>query len=442
MQDDTDIRVHQLGKKYRLGMTLAHNTLRDKLAHGARALTGRLTGRGQRPARGKPTDFWALRDVSFEVERGEVLGIIGANGAGKSTILKILSGITAPTEGEVRLRGRVGCLLEVGTGMHPELSGRENVYLNGAILGMRKREIDAKYAQIVAFAGISEFMSTPIKRFSSGMRVRLGFAIAAHLEPEILIVDEVLAVGDLSFQKKCLGRMGEVAGSGRTVLFVSHNMATVANLCTRVLVLGEGHVLHIGDPAESIAFYRARSTPPRTQPELLRTCRNRSGTGQLRLTSFRVESPDGAPLSRARSGAGVVFAFGYASASTERLRNVDVGFSIHRADGTLLSVLYSSFSNVDWNELPSRGTARCVLQDLPLAPGRYEVGARVLVNGIEADWPRDPVGYLDVVEGDFYGTGRSGAGRDAPLRIRGTWRVSPVAQEGNGPAEPDTCHSA
>jgi lipopolysaccharide transport system ATP-binding protein len=199
--------------------------------------------------------FWALKDINFEVEQGEVLGIIGRNGAGKSTLLKILSRITAPTEGEIRLKGRIGSLLEVGTGFHPELTGRENIYFNGAILGMKKKEIDDKFDEIVKFSGVVKFLDTPVKRYSIGMQVRLAFSVAANLDPEILLVDEVLAVGDAEFQKKCLGKMEEVSDYGRTVIFVSHNMAAVQNLCDKVCLLNNGKIVEIGDTDTIISCY-------------------------------------------------------------------------------------------------------------------------------------------------------------------------------------------
>jgi len=248
-QSKAIISVSGLGKRYRLGGALAHDTLRDHVTH----LAGRLWRRTPRSA---PAELWALREVSFEVGAGEVLGIIGRNGAGKSTLLKVLSQITEPTEGEVRVRGRLASLLEVGTGFHPELTGRENIYLNGAILGMNKAEIRRKFDEIVAFAEVEEFLDTPVKRYSSGMYVRLAFAVAAHLEPEILLVDEVLAVGDAAFQEKCLGKMREVThGGGRTVLFVSHNMAAVQALCGRALWLNRGRVMGLGPVEELVARY-------------------------------------------------------------------------------------------------------------------------------------------------------------------------------------------
>src|SRR5437879_5010886 len=243
MRGDVAIRCQGLGKQYRLGPRQRYRALRDTLP--ALALA---PFRGLRSAIGfgRPTaqgaTLWALRDVSFEVSAGEIVGIIGANGAGKSTLLKILSRITEPTEGQAEIHGRVGSLLEVGTGFHPELTGRENVYLNGAILGMRKAEIEAKFDEIVAFAEVERFLDTPVKHYSSGMYVRLAFAVAAHLEPEIMLIDEVLAAGDARFQRKCVGKIGDVAGGGRTVLFVSHNMVAIRSLTKRVLYLNRGRV--------------------------------------------------------------------------------------------------------------------------------------------------------------------------------------------------------
>jgi lipopolysaccharide transport system ATP-binding protein len=249
---DRAIEVRGLAKRYRLGERQAfHGSLREALS----GMIPRLVSRVRSERR---EWIWALDHVDFDVERGEVLGIIGRNGAGKTTLLKMLSRITDPTDGYARIRGRVGSLLEVGTGFHPELTGRENTYLNGAILGMRKREIDAKFDEIVAFAEVERFIDTPVKRYSTGMYLRLAFSVAAHLEPEILIVDEVLAVGDATFQRKCLGKMGEVSGEGRTVLLVSHNMSTITALASRCLWLERGKVREIGQPAEVVASYLSR----------------------------------------------------------------------------------------------------------------------------------------------------------------------------------------
>jgi len=248
------IRVEGLSKRYAIGAReRGAGSFRERLAHAATAPWRRY----RRLAGETGPHFWALRDVSFEVAPGEVVGVIGANGAGKTTLLRIISRITDPTHGRVELRGRTAALLEVGTGFHPELTGRENVYLNGAILGMRRREIDARFDDIVAFAGVESFLDTPVKRFSSGMSVRLAFAVAAHLEQEILLVDEVLAVGDAEFQRRCLGKIGDVCRAGRTVLFVSHNMPVISRLVTRCLLLEQGRVCRVGDADAVIADYLA-----------------------------------------------------------------------------------------------------------------------------------------------------------------------------------------
>ena len=281
MNNNIAIKVEHLSKRYRIGQYVGsgsqYRTLRESLTNAVSAPLRRLGDRrrktedqspvsGRRssnpgppsPVAGPPsTDryIWALRDVSFEVKRGEVLGIIGRNGAGKSTLLKVLTRITELTEGLAELNGRVGSLLEVGTGFHPELTGRENVYLSGAILGMTRKEIDQKFDEIVDFSGVEQFVDTPVKRYSSGMRVRLGFAVAAHLEPEILLIDEVLAVGDASFQKKCLGKMGDVARGGRTVLFVSHNMGAISTLCEKAMLLTEGRIEFMGPAQQTVNTY-------------------------------------------------------------------------------------------------------------------------------------------------------------------------------------------
>lgn len=257
---DTVIRVENLSKQYRLGEvgtgTISHDLNRWwAKVRGKEDPFSKIGEVNDRTKKGDSEYVWALRDINFEVKRGEVLGIIGRNGAGKSTLLKLLSKVTSPTTGSIRMKGRVASLLEVGTGFHPELTGRENVFLNGAILGMTKKEIQKKFDEIVDFAGVERYIDTPVKRYSSGMYVRLAFAVAAHLEPEILIVDEVLAVGDAEFQKKCLGKMNDVAQHGRTILFVSHNMGAVKGLCSRAILLGNGSLVMNGDIQETISAY-------------------------------------------------------------------------------------------------------------------------------------------------------------------------------------------
>jgi len=282
---DVALRVENLGKKYRLTGRPPHHSLREALVGLAKAPLAMF-------ARAKPeteeNTFWALKGIDFEVRRGEVLGLIGRNGAGKSTLLKVLSRITEPTEGSADLYGRIGSLLEVGTGFKPELSGRENIFLNGAILGMGRKEIERKFDEIVAFAEVERFIDAPVKHYSSGMYTRLAFAVAAHLESEILIVDEVLAVGDAVFQKKCLGRMSEVAGSGRTIIFVSHQMGSISRLCSRVICLHQGRMDFSGGTAEGISRYYARiGETPATGTKAIR----RAGTGDYRAVDVRPEKP-------------------------------------------------------------------------------------------------------------------------------------------------------
>ena len=277
---DPIISVNGVGKCYQLGATLSHDTLRDRVAS-----LFSLKSPNNHKAKSTNKEFWALKDVSFEVQQGEVIGIIGRNGAGKSTLLKILSQITEPSTGEIHIRGRVASLLEVGTGFHPELSGRENIYLNGAILGMSRQEIRAKFDEIVAFAEIEKFLDTPVKRYSSGMYVRLAFAVAAHLEPEILIVDEVLAVGDAEFQKKCLGKMQAVSGEGRTVLFVSHNMAAIRSLCTKGVLLNRGKLSTQASISEVINSYMQYSSSLQEVKVIDRN--DRQGSGAIRFYDFK-----------------------------------------------------------------------------------------------------------------------------------------------------------
>ncbi|HUL53531.1 MAG TPA: ABC transporter ATP-binding protein [Opitutaceae bacterium] len=371
MPADTVISVSGLSKRYRLGHVARHDTLRDALGHKLRRLA-RL-GR-EDPGRGSREEFWALREVSFEVRRGEVIGIIGRNGAGKSTLLKIISRITEPTAGLIELRGRVASLLEVGTGFHPELSGRENVFLNGAILGMSRGEIRRKFDEIVAFAEVEKFLDTPVKHYSSGMYVRLAFAVAAHLEPEILVVDEVLAVGDYAFQRKCLGKMSAVASDeGRTVLFVSHNLGSVTGLCSRALWLADGRLNASGPAAAVVADYI------RSQTEQTRTAfdfRDRGGperaAGRLVLTGLELNQA-GAILHREsfrarihfRTNApvdGVAFGLGFCSVEGTRLATIDSDL-----DGQRRS--YPA-GHAGWIEV--------ALPELQLGPGRYalDLGAR------------------------------------------------------------------
>jgi lipopolysaccharide transport system ATP-binding protein len=426
---DVVIRAERLSKLYRIGQREKFTTLRDVIALTFTAPFRRWFKNQNEivPNHQSSTSnnyIWALKDVSFEVKQGEVVGIIGRNGAGKSTLLKILARITEPTEGYAEVRGRVGSLLEVGTGFHPELTGRENIYLSGAVLGMKKREIDRKFDEIVAFAEMEKFIDTPVKYYSSGMYVRLAFAVAAHLDPEILLVDEVLAVGDAAFQKKCLGKMGDVAKEGRTVLFVSHNMAAIENLCTRAFLLDNGRIIYSGDTRSVIQTYL--QTMSQISYISLQNQSNRTGTGRVRFTHFYIEDINGRKLRTIQSGQDIVLVFGFKCKEEDNPQNVAFDFGIHAITGERLAVLHTDFVGQTFSKVPFKGEVRCYIPRFPFAPGRYIVYSRIEVNGIEADFPRDGTGYIDVEAGDFFGTGRIVDGQFAPFLISGKWWLKPL----------------
>ena len=413
---DVAVSVRGLSKSYSIAKNAAqHTTAGEALMH-------KLRHPFEKAER---ETFWALDDVSFDIQKGDVVGIIGRNGAGKSTLLKILSRITEPTRGRIDLYGRVGSLLEVGTGFHPELTGRENIFLNGAILGMKKSEIARQFDAIVDFAEIEQFLDTPVKRYSSGMYVRLAFAVAAHLNPEILIVDEVLAVGDVRFQKKCLGKMHDVAEQeGRTVLFVSHNMAAMENLCNKALLMNGGRLLRRGNTGPIISHYLETLLPNALAHTSLAERRDRAGTGKIRFVDFYAEDAQGSRLASVSSGMDISLVLEYENYAGERLNNIDVGISFSSNQSQLLSVLFSSYSGDLFRVERRRGAFRCRLARLPLSPGRYSVAARLLVGGEEADWPNDGVGYLDVESGDFYGTGSAGFGSSVPFMLDAEWEMN------------------
>jgi len=331
--------------------------------------------------RGSEADdrFWALRDISFEVKQGEVLGIIGKNGAGKSTLLKILSKVTTPTRGQIKIKGRVASLLEVGTGFHPELTGRENIFLNGAILGMSKTEIKRKFDEIVAFAEVEKFIDTPVKRYSSGMYVRLAFAVAAHLEPEILLVDEVLAVGDAQFQKKCLGKMGDVAKEGRTVLFVSHNMAAIASLCGRGVLLCEGEIKKVGETSSVISDYLQGNNRLPTSDSLINHPNRAKGFNQL-LTRFVLQTDDDVVY----YGKPLLFRIGYKF--PEKIAVPQFCTSFHNEHGaTVFTVISDYQTNNTPGSLQGEGEIICRIKSLPLLPGNYFVNLRLWQPGQKLD---------------------------------------------------------
>lgn len=408
---DPVIKVDGLSKSYRIGARESYHTLRDAIVEAAAAPFKRLWNLGRAPGNDDNT-IWALKDVSFEVQQGEVLGIIGRNGAGKSTLLKILSRITEPTEGRARIRGRIASLLEVGTGFHPELTGRENIYLNGAILGMSRAEISRKFDEIVAFAEIEKFIDTPVKRYSSGMYVRLAFAVAAHLEPEILLVDEVLAVGDVAFQQKCLGRMQSITQEGsRTVLFVSHNMAAIEGICSRALVLDEGRSAFLGDRRHAIQRYmesfRGLSSEGWVQ---FQSADAPGADGPARILEARVTSPG--TDSQGVFPAGAPLQFEVTCQATERLRELRVGIGIDTEMGQRLATLDSSFNAAQQvhDVEPGRFTFICRPVQLLLAPGRYRVKLALAVAGRSEQAVQDALAFT-ISPSDFYGTGgRLGVG--------------------------------
>jgi lipopolysaccharide transport system ATP-binding protein len=363
-------------------------------------------------------EMWALCDASFEVKQGEVLGIIGRNGAGKSTLLKILSRVTAPTSGEVRVKGRIASLLEVGTGFHPELTGRENIFLNGAILGMTKAEIDDKLDDIVDFAEIEKFLDTPVKRYSSGMYVRLAFAVAAHLEPEILIVDEVLAVGDMEFQKKCLGKMGDVARGGRTVLFVSHNMATVEALCGRCLLLQDGCVTKDGSVAEVVGHYAyARQRLGAGTINLSDAAR--SGSGKARIVSIRVLDRQGVPTPAVRLGDPLQLELEFTC--SQAIRAPGFGIVFHTLDGRRVLRVQSSEMLGALPPCQKGGKVICRIEEVLLAPGPYLFSVGINNAEIEIVDRVELCAEFDVHPTDFYGTGRLPNQAASSWVAKGNW---------------------
>lgn len=424
---DTVINVENLSKRYIIGHQRdSRDGLRHRLEDAFRNPIKWMLNR-KRQIQAAREEFWALKNVSFEIKQGDAVGIIGRNGAGKSTLLKILSRITEPTAGRIRIKGRVASLLEVGTGFHQELTGRENIFLNGAILGMSRAEIKRKFDEIVAFSEVEKFLDTPVKRYSSGMYVRLAFAVAAHLDPEILVIDEVLAVGDSNFQSKCLGKMEDVSKSGRTTLFVSHNMASVQRLCNRCVQLKNGQVARIGDTAQCIASYLNGSSNADSR-DLLRIA-DRSGNGSLRFTSFHIENIGGDRVESVQSGDDFFMVLSYQGNGERPVRRVDVGFSLHTPDTTMLAVLYSSYTGNVFETVPAVGQFRCLVRKLPLKEGRYLIGARITAGGDEADWPREMIGAVDVVAGDFFGSGIRGFDGHAPLLLSGAWSLKQAMKQ-------------
>ncbi len=424
---DTIIRVENLGKKYILGHQKQerYTALRDVMANGAKSFGRKvLKPFGKKIDDPAVNEFWALKDVSFEIKQGDRVGIIGRNGAGKSTLLKILSRITEPTNGSIRIKGRVASLLEVGTGFHPELTGRENIYLNGAILGMSKAEIKSKFDEIVAFAEVEKFLDTPVKRYSSGMYVRLAFAVAAHLEPEILVVDEVLAVGDSAFQKKCLGKMEEVGKEGRTVIFVSHNMGVMESLCNQGIYLKSGQINFAGSMKQAISIYLSSSrnsisynhgTLFKIDPEKL-TSQNFHVTEVTLLDENNCIKP-------------VVKTWDYLKIrikyfSPKKIAEGSVVLEISTFSGSKL-IEYSTqpLSGLQFSFVPGESYADCIIPSLPLAAGDYKVNVGLAVPMTEWLCREENLASLEVADSDVYQSGFPPNQQRTVVAVEHHWEV-------------------
>lgn len=425
---EKSIQVENLGKCYRLGVISRGMLYKDLQSWWARIRHQEdphaPVSIGQTHSDTTGQEFWAFRDVSFGVKRGEILGIIGRNGAGKSTLLKVLSQITAPTEGRCKLNGRVASLLEVGTGFHGELTGRENIFLNGAILGMSRAEVRACFDQIVEFAEIGQFVDTPVKRYSSGMYVRLAFSVAAHLQPDILIVDEVLAVGDAAFQKKCLGRIDEAAfKEGRTILFVSHNMTSVRTLCTRAILLKNGRLAADGPATEIVDKY--------LEEGVIQTGNvGRSphkGTGRLRVTAVQFESPEGGRIEELPVGTPAVIRMTYVAADIKKADAISVGIGVAGSSEGIFNN-YSNYAGIYFRDIPSRGSFTFHWPSVDLVPGHYNLVIRIVANGDHhtgelLDGP--PAIAFTVGAADFHGSGRNIGLTFGTFLVRGEWSLQP-----------------
>lgn len=414
----TVIQVSKISKFYNLSHEGKYYDLRDFIMDSPKNIWAKLKDR----KKSQKDSFWALKDVSFSVRKGEVLGVIGRNGAGKSTLLKILARIVPPTSGKITIEGRVASILEVGTGFNSELTGRENVYLSGSILGMKKNEIDAKFKKIVEFSGIGRFIDMPVKRYSSGMHVRLAFAIVAHLDPEILIIDEVLAVGDIAFQRKSLRKMQSMAkDEGRTVLFVSHNMQAVDSLCSRAVLLEEGKVVATGKTRSVIGKYMSDFVPEENQQKIGKY-KTRLGSGKIRIDDFWMENKAGERVKEVATGDQCRFVFKYLCPSGYGQEKVDVGFSVSSSMDQSIFIHYTSFTRQEIPECPPKGKFVFAFEKMPLAKGQYKINTRVTVGEVEADYVVGAI-TINVDDGDFYNTGTIVGQSHSPIYVDGDWKL-------------------
>lgn len=417
------IQVEGLSKQFRLGKQREpYRTLRDSVAGGVRNAWNRLR-RHHDAASSNTSDFWALKDVSFDVQPGEVVGIIGRNGSGKSTLLKILSQIYEPTSGRAVLRGRLASLLEVGTGFHPELTGRENIFLNGSILGMTRREIQRKFDEIVAFSEIEQFLDTPVKRYSSGMYVRLAFAVAAHLEPEVLIVDEVLAVGDAAFQTRCLGKMGQVAKSGRTVIFVSHSMTAIQKLCTRGIVISKGRIIHDGNTSDAIQTYTGSLF---SESELSLSFLNHPGRTAESNPSIQHVELKAKNETSIRMGSDLEIHAKFSS--NVPLSTIDFGIVIKDILQSPIFGINNKITKCIQPKFPiNQGSIVGTLPHIPLMPGIYTIDLYFGSNGHDSDIVLDAMQF-EVQPYDVFGTGKLPPRNCGNVFHPATWSITPATE--------------
>lgn len=414
----TVIQATGVGKFYNLNHASRYYDLRDLIMDSPKKIWEKIKS-GNREEK---DSFWALKNVSFSVRKGEVLGVIGRNGAGKSTLLKILARIVPPTTGQITIDGRVASILEVGTGFHSELTGRENVYLSGSILGMKRAEIDKKFKKIVEFSEIDRFIDMPVKRYSSGMYVRLAFSIVVHLDPEILIIDEVLAVGDLSFQRKSLKKMQSIAkNEGRTVLFVSHNMTAVDSLCDRAILLEEGKLVAEGKTREVISKYMSDYVPDKNESAIGKLT-NRIGNGRIRIDNFWMENAMGQRVSQVKTGDKCRFVFKFIAPDGDAQKDVNVGFGVTSPMEQSLFIHYMEYTKQELSKCPHKGKFIFECPKLPLAKGQYKMSVRVIVGGEEADFIVGAINF-NVEDGDFYRTGEMVIQRHSPMYVDGSWQL-------------------
>ncbi|MBW4603745.1 MAG: ABC transporter ATP-binding protein [Calothrix sp. FI2-JRJ7] len=424
---DTVIRVENLSKKYILGHQQQENgsykALRDVITDGVKSFGKRLLKpNGKQNFNPASEEFWALKNIYFEIKQGDRVGIIGRNGAGKSTLLKILSRITEPTEGQIKIKGRVASLLEVGTGFHPELTGRENIFLNGAILGMSRAEIQRKFDEIVDFAEVEKFLDTPVKRYSSGMYVRLAFAVAAHLEPEILIVDEVLAVGDAQFQKKCLGKMQDVASDGRTIIFVSHQVAAISNLCSSCMILQSGNLVFYGRTEHAIEQY-LKPAAKSQKDEMSNLQDFRPSWAKPFITSARIIDSRDREQTCIPLLSDITFEMTFATQDASKLKTPVMGVVInHAIFGTIGGVNTRMTGFETYGNGYASATMKCTLKQLPLLQGNYTVDIWLGDGPVDVD---TLTGYISfrVEETDLYGTGRTPFANMGVIFLEPEWQI-------------------